>query len=82
MWGSSCVRVKDLFKKHDLVEVSVKINLPTNNYEQSIKFTTTIDALKPLLADLLYPIVAVGLGGTITYEFVEAFIGWLHSENI
>lgn len=81
MWSGSCVVVKDIFKKHDLIEVSVKINLPTNNHDQSIRFSATSDDLAPLLADLLYPIVTVGLGGSITYEFIEAFIGWLHSEN-
>lgn len=81
MGGGSCVVVKDIFEKYDLIEVSVKINFPTNNYDQSIRFSATTDALAPLLADLLYPIVTVGLGGSITFEFVEAFIGWVQGEN-
>ncbi|MGL4353156.1 MAG: hypothetical protein ACRCTP_04365 [Aeromonas popoffii] len=76
--AGSCVVTQDIFEKHQRVEITIKTNRV--DYGQCVYFKANGD-LKPLLAELLYPIVTVGLGGTITYEFVEAFIGWVNSRE-
>lgn len=77
----SCTVTRDIFSdKGDRIDIFVRVNGSEMGFEKSIRMSSTDQ--KSLLADLLYPIVTVGLGEVkITYEFIEAFIGWLHREN-
>lgn len=78
-----CVSIKDIFNNGLIYELEVKVD-EARDYREEIRFSAVEGTRKELLAELLYPIVTLGLGDNVrlTYEFVEAFIGWFNREDI